>query len=537
MVQLAGYLNVLLHALALIGLAAGVGGVAFVLGVLRPAARDAGFTAIAPYEARVLGLAQAGTWLTVLALGGILLVGPWGLAYDDGTWPIRDYLNTGFARASCLRLALVIGFALLLGHLRGRPTSPWRWRVTLAWMAATIVSGAWVVHAVSRLEHVLPLMTTTILHQCAALVWLGGVMGLVRCAAARDARDSSLWPRLLARFSPIGLACVLTLVTAGLYISVHYVGDWASVIGTNYGIMVIAKWLLLAMALSLAGLNFVHTRHWRRTGDETGTRVRVPVYIEAELCALLAIVLLGASLAATPPASDLQTERASIAEVIDVLSAKQPQFTPPDYAALLADYASPLDFFNPSTATERIQSNFNHNMSGAFVLLIGVLAIMHRLKLAEWARHWPLVFLPFAVFLQLIVQPTGWPLGHEGFFEQLRSPSVVQHRLATLLPLVIGVMEWRVQVGALAATRWRYTFPLLCFLGGAVMLTHTHTALGTKQEFLIEVSHAGIAVFAVLAGIGRWLELRLPPPAPRITGVMWTGSLVAIGLLLLFYRE
>ena len=77
----------------------------------------------------------------------------------------------------------------------------------------------------------------------------------------------------------------------------------------------------------------------------------------------------------------------------------------------------------------------------------------------------------------------------------------------------------------------------LCFLGAAVLLTHTHVATGLKAEFLIEVSHAGIALFAVLAGIGRWLELRLPPPAPRLTGVLWTGSLMAIGFLLLFYRE
>ena len=533
MVQLAGYLNVILHAFALVGLAASMGGVIFVLAVLRPAAG----AAAAAFETRVLDVAQRASLLTIGALVGVLLVGPWALAADDGSWPIAEYLETGYAQASCIRLALLVVFAGLLAWLRQRPEAPSRWRVTLAWMSATIVSGAWVVHAVSRLEHVVPLMVTTLLHQFAAIVWLGGVVGLVLCADLRRASDTTLWPRLLARFSPVGLACVGTLIAAGLYISVHYIGDWASVIGTNYGIMVIAKWALLAMALTLAALNFVHTRHWRTQGDARGTLTRVPVYIEAELCALLAIVLLGASLAATPPAADLATERASFAEVVETLSAKRPQLTPPDYAALMADYASPLDFFNPSTATERIQSNFNHNMSGAFVLLIGLLAILHKLKLAQWARHWPLLFLPFAVFLQLIVQPTGWPLGPEGFFEQLRSPSVVQHRLATLLPLVIGVMEWRVQVGTLAASRWRYTFPLLCFLGGAVMLTHTHTALGTKQEFLIEVSHAGIAVFAVLAGIGRWLELRLPAPAPRITGILWTGSLVIIGLLLLFYRE
>jgi putative copper resistance protein D len=531
MVQLAGYLTVILHAFALAGLAASVGGVVFCLAVLRPAA--AGPSALEP---RLLGTALRGALLAALAFGGMLLVGPWGLAEEGSAWPMREYLGTGFAQSSLLRLALVLGFAATLAWLRARAGSAWRWALTLAVMAAMIVSGAWVVHAVSRLEHTLPLMVTTILHQTAAVVWCGGVLALLRCAGTRASGDG-LWPRLLARFSPLGLACVLTLLGAGGYIAWHYVGDTASLIGTNYGVMVIAKLLLFAIALTLAALNFLHTRHWRRTGDGAGAAARVPVYVEAEFVALLAIMLLGASLAATPPAVDLTTERATLAEVIETLSAKQPQLVPPDYSALLADYASPLDFFDPATATDRVQSNFNHNISGAFMLLIGVLAIMHRLGLAEWARHWPLVFLPFAVFLQLIVQPTGWPLGPEGFFEQLRSPSVVQHRLATLLPLAIGVMEWRVQVGALAATRWRYTFPVLCFIGGAVLLTHTHVALGTKDEFLIEVSHAGIAIFALLAGIGRWLELRLPPPAPRLCGVLWTGSLVMIGLLLLFYRE
>ena len=533
MVQLASYLNVLLHAIALAALAASMGTIVFVLAVLRPAAGGA----VDVQEARILRVAQYAALVTACALSGVLLVGPWALAIDDGGWPIREYLDTGFARASLLRLGFVVGFALLIAWLRGARHSALRWRILLAWMTAAILSGAWVVHAVSRLEHVVPLMVTTLLHQGAALVWLGGVFGLLLCTDLRRSPDPVQWPRLLARFSPLGLGCVLTLVGAGVYMSLHYVGDWASLIGTNYGIMLIAKWLLLALALSLAGLNFIHTRHWRTAGGLHGVDGRVPIFIEAEMFALLAIVLLGALLAATPPPADLLTERATLGEVIGTLAPKKPQLVPPPRAALLADYSSALDFYNPSTATDRIQSNFNHNISGAFVLLIGLLAILHRLRLAHWARHWPLIFVPFAVFLQVIVEPTGWPLGDEGFLEPLRNPSVLQHRLASLLPLAIGMMEWRVQVGTLAATRWRYTFPILCFIGGAVLLTHTHAALGTKDEYLIEVSHAGIAVFAVLAGVGRWLELRLPPPAPRIAGVLWTGSLVIIGLLLLFYRE
>ncbi len=534
MIQLAGYFTVLLHAAALIGMAASVGVFVFCALVLRPAA---GGTAGAA-ESRLLRFAVVGALLTAAALAGMLLLGPWSLA-DGGAWPIREYLATGFARASVTRLALVLGCAGALFWLGRRPDSAPRRALVAACMAAMVFSGAWTVHAVSRLHDVLPLMVATTAHQLAAVVWTGGVMALLVCRnACRPGQgNTTLWPRLLARFSPLGMLCVAVIIAAGVYVASHYVGDPASIYGTGYGVMVVAKVLLLATALTLATLNLLHTRRWRASGDRRDIATRVPVFIEVELVVLLAILLLGASVAATPPAADMQTERATVAEVLDTIAPKRPRLTPPDHAALLADYSSPLEFFEPSTAMNRAQSNFNHNASGAFVLLIGVLAILHRLGLADWARHWPLLFLPFAAFLQVIVQPTGWPLGNEGFFEQLRSPSVVQHRLATLLPLVIGVMEWRVQTGVLAATRWRYTFPVLCFVGAAVLLTHTHTALGTKREFLIEVSHVGIGIFALMAGIGRWLELRLPAPASRFAGVLWTTSLMAVGLLLLFYEE
>ena len=98
-------------------------------------------------------------------------------------------------------------------------------------------------------------------------------------------------------------------------------------------------------------------------------------------------------------------------------------------------------------------------------------------------------------------------------------------------------MEGGVGVGRLTAPRWRFVFPLLCAVGGAILLTHSHAMFNLKSEFLAEVSHAPMGVLAVFLGWGRWLELRLPEPEKRIPGWLWAVSLALIGLILLFYRE
>ena len=58
-----------------------------------------------------------------------------------------------------------------------------------------------------------------------------------------------------------------------------------------------------------------------------------------------------------------------------------------------------------------------------------------------------------------------------------------------------------------------------------------------KSEFLAEVSHAPLGVFAVLMGWGRWLELRLPEEDRRIPAWVWPVAFTLIGLTLLLYRE
>jgi putative copper resistance protein D len=74
-------------------------------------------------------------------------------------------------------------------------------------------------------------------------------------------------------------------------------------------------------------------------------------------------------------------------------------------------------------------------------------------------------------------------------------------------------------------------------VGGGLLLTHSHTADSLKDEFLIEVTHAPLAVLAVMVGWTRWLELRLPEVRRRVPGSLWAVGLALIGVLLIFYRE
>jgi putative copper resistance protein D len=80
-------------------------------------------------------------------------------------------------------------------------------------------------------------------------------------------------------------------------------------------------------------------------------------------------------------------------------------------------------------------------------------------------------------------------------------------------------------------------FPLICALGGALLLTHSHQISNVKDQLLIEITHIPLALFGITAGWARWLELRLDPPGNRIPAWIWPIGFVLVGLVLLTYRE
>jgi len=145
------------------------------------------------------------------------------------------------------------------------------------------------------------------------------------------------------------------------------------------------------------------------------------------------------------------------------------------------------------------------------------------------------MFIGFSVLIFVFANPDHWPLGPIGFLASLRETEVVQHWLIAGVVFGLGWFEWRTRDETLMRQHLRLVFPLLCIVGGILLLTHSHSIGELKQEFLIQSTHVSMGVLGVLYGCGRWLELRLPAPYDRVAGVTSIGVLMLVGFINLFY--
>jgi putative copper resistance protein D len=186
-------------------------------------------------------------------------------------------------------------------------------------------------------------------------------------------------------------------------------------------------------------------------------------------------------------------------------------------------------------------SEYNHHWAGIIVLAAGVFALLSRIRGTGWARHWPLLFIGLAVFIVLRADPETWPLGPRSFWGSFAEAEVLEHRVFAALITAFAVFEWAVETGRLQSRRAALVFPALCALGGAFLLTHSHALGDPKDETLVAMSHAPIALLGATAGWSRWVQLRLPAgddaKIRRMLGWIWPLCLVLVGCILLNYRE
>ena len=522
---MAGFVDVLLRGLALCGQAIAIGGVVFAALLLRPAVRQD--AAVRPRLVKSLALTAGGALVVAGAQTLAQAVQLSVLADAAGGRPLAEIAGTSYFRASLARIVACAGLVAGCVALVRRPDRR-RWWLALGGFTLVLGAGsAWTSHAAGRLGPRGALLVLDALHQLAAGVWIGGLPHLMISGAPRAAAASAA---LLKGFSTVSAVAVATLVTAGGGLTLSYVDSPRALLGTSYGVMVLAKIAVLGGLLFLGAANFFAVRRLPEGSDVSHARLRR--FVEVEFGLGLTVLFVAASLTSLPPARDVVAERASLAEVAVRFTPRWPALTSPRIADM------PVDDRNaPRTAADRAWSEFNHHVAGFFVLGMGCLAVLNATGCAPWARHWPLLFLGLAGFLLIRIDPGAWPLGPLGFWESMQYAEVLQHRMFVLLVVAFGLFEWSLRTDRLRVPWAALIFPLLCAVGGGLLLTHSHAGLNLKEEFLIEVTHVPLGVLAMVAGWGRWLELRLPSPARQLAGRIWPWAFTLVGVVLVFYRE
>jgi putative copper resistance protein D len=524
---MAAFVDVVLRGLALSGQAVAIGGVVFVLLVWRAAPAAPRGPAPIPAVARSWRLVALGA-LSVAAVQCLSLGSLVTTLRTESGWPLADVLGTPYGRASIVRILASVGLAAGgLAAARRARVGRW-WAVLLLSAVALAVSSAWTSHAAARLDHRGIPLALDALHQVAASVWIGGLFHLMMTVLRREPYE----PGLLRRFSTLALSAVTALIVAGVGLTLTYVDGVRGLLGTAYGVMVLTKMLVLGVLLLLGAANFFAVRRLEKSAAPSTSRVRLRRFVEVEFGLAITVLFAAASLTSLPPAVDVVIDRATLAEVSGRFIPRWPTLTSPSISEL------PVDDPNaPRTDADRAWSEYNHHVSGLFVLTMGALAALHLASGARWARHWPLIFLGLAGFMLVRNDPGAWPLGPTGFWESMADPAVLQHRIFVLMVSVFGVFEWMVRTGRLRAPRYTLVFPLLCAAGGGLLLTHSHASLNLKAEFLVELTHVPLAVLGMLTGWARWLELRLAAPDDRVPAWLSSSALALVGVVLLLYRE
>jgi len=551
MAGIADFLDSLIGGFDLICFCLLIGGLFWGLFLLKPWQTEHGYND-ALLQKTIQLIYKGGFWLAAAQVFKVILK-IWLMTAILDRWPFPEFAETTQFIGGNIRAGLTLLLASYCYiYLRKNPFSKQVWIIAGLVALPMIISGAWLVHAAGRFDNRVTLMGLTVIHQLAAAAWVGGVLQLVNLWFLRRNQlvPVGLWPLLLHRFSKFGIVSVLIILISGLPIALQYINTWNGFIGTGYGNLLMVKIVLMGIALAFAWLNRSAVFAQRASGDSVALNTRVPHYIEAESSILVALLFTAASLASQPPAIDIPNLTASWQEVANAFHPRIPRTSSPTHEDLLAGEAGRVAIIDqvPSPAATA-WSDYNHNISGIFLTVMSLFAMLSYLRLSPtsiWAsdkllvlkNYWPIGFVGLGVFLFFRSDAESWPLGPLGFWEStFNNGEILQHRIATLLVFTLGVLEIRARMLSNLNTRLPYVFPILAAFGGLMLLTHSHVGFQAKSAFLIQVGHTFMGVLALILACGRWLELNLDKPGKDIAGFISAAAMFQIGLILMFYRE
>jgi putative copper resistance protein D len=240
------------------------GTVAFLLLIAEPASLSGGGAAAWPDFARRARLLTGAALLLTICSGAAWLV--WVAAditgaslldvcRDGDLWTVLT--QTRFGLVATARLAL----ALLLGALMFWPAARLWHRLLQIAAAATLIGAlALIGHAGAQPGRAGAVhLAADMLHLIAAGCWLGALPALAllldRARRARTTAWNTIAANAARRFSPLGIACVATLLASGTLNAWMLLSGPRDLIVTDYGRLLSVKIGLFAAMLGIAAVN------------------------------------------------------------------------------------------------------------------------------------------------------------------------------------------------------------------------------------------------------------------------------------------
>jgi copper resistance protein D len=548
-----------LHGLELAGQIIALGGALFVLCLVGPARRALGR---GPGLKQVTGLVTgaAARWLAWGALGAAVATGLNLLVEAEETQNrtvfggidlglvARFALGTRVGRMSLERIGV-----LVLTAAAARWGGRGKWWLALGGTLGGIVLTSLVSHAAAQPDGRAVMLVSQVAHVVAAATWLGVLVHLLVARPLLSERGGSAGLNLLAgivqRFSLVALTVTSLLGVSGLWMICRFLAEPAAVITSTYGLTLIVKVLLVAPAIYAGLINFRMIRPallrlsqrgrveaWsgqEESNKETVLR-RFGRMLELEVTAGLLLITVAGILASVSPPGEAGDYRLSKAQAVALLRPHLP----------VVRISNPAGFLGAPerTLADRRYAEFTHNWSGVMVGLMGLGWLLQnaRGRVGKWARKlWPLLLLPFAVFVAVAADPEVWLFRQVSVGEVLRDPQMLEHQLGAVMILILAWLGWRNNARPEGSRSFGYGLSIVLAAGGILLLGHAHSTLNSAEELtnLINVQHAVFGFFIVLAGTVQWLVLR--GLFPRRSGnVIWPSLVIGLGLFMAFcYRE
>lgn len=196
--------------------------------------------------------------LLLLGHGGLLVTQLWALPEIDGAAvSVLDRTTaTHVGRVWLLRSLTLCG--LLSLAILAIPSTSWAGglrRVLAVFAALYLGLGVWGGHAAAASTALL--LAVNVAHVLAMGLWLGAlptwlisVRALARSTG--EAPDAAALALALRRFSRFAMGLMLVIVCSGLWLADEYVETAGDLLGTPYGLLIVAKIALLAVVLTMA---------------------------------------------------------------------------------------------------------------------------------------------------------------------------------------------------------------------------------------------------------------------------------------------